>query len=118
MKTFYRGNSLGKVKAPALKACNELGFYDMSGNYTELCADLTYDDCLFFREQALQFKIFRELTSDYFQQMWDARGGAYGGCWNSDKSDCKVTSHVPDPEKYSIYDGRYYTIRLVYSRPD
>lgn len=97
---WYSGNS-SKIQDIALKQPNELGFYDMSGNYAEVCSS-------------------EPLNID---------GRTYGGCWKYAASQCTSssyqsgntsTSKIPGTsikEKNAV-DGRYITVRLVYSSPE
>lgn len=97
---WYCENS-DKVQEIALKKPNELGFYDMSGNYSEVCSS-------------------EPLNID---------GRTYGGCWKYIASKCTPysyltgntsTTKIPGTstsEKNAV-DGRYITVRLVYSSPE
>ena len=96
---WYKGNCNG-IQDIATKQPNELGFYDMSGNYEEVCSDIP----------------------DYID------GRTYGGCWKYTASNCTPTSwnegnssadYVPGTKlrEKSLIDGRYITVRLVYSVP-
>lgn len=96
------GNSSGAAHLPALKAPNELGLYDMSGNYWELCnntVDLYYVDDL-----------------------------SCGGSFADPPSDCTVSStqkgdaigKIPGTsvKEENAFDAKYITVRLVYSVRD
>ena len=97
---WYSGNSIG-IQNIASKQPNELGFYDMSGNYAEVCSS-------------------EPLNID---------GRTYGGCWKYAASKCTTssyqsgdtsTSKIPGTsirEKNAV-DGKYITVRLVYSSPE
>ena len=97
---WYSGNCTG-VQDIALKQPNELGFYDMSGNYAEVCSS-------------------DPLNID---------GKTYGGCWKHTASQCTTTSYVSGNtstdtipgtsirEKNAV-DGKYISVRLVYSSPE
>ena len=97
---WYSGNSNG-IQNIASKQSNELGFYDMSGNYAEVC------------------------SSDPL----DIDGKTCGGCWKYVASQCTPssyrsgntsTSKIPGTsirEKNAV-DGSYITVRLVYSSPE
>ncbi len=86
-----------------MKQANELGLYDMSGNYAEVCAMENKED-------------------------EDVDGPKYGGSWDDVTSDCTISSWKAgktagyitiDGEKYSnkyCVDGRYNTVRLVYTK--
>lgn len=98
---WYGGNSGNTVHDVAGKRPNELGLYDMSGNYAEICQD--EGDILYYID-----------------------GPCYGGNWSSAASDCKVTSwksgsvsgEIPGTDfvEKNAYDTKYIAIRLVYSR--
>lgn len=97
---WYSGNS-SEIHDIASKQSNELGFYDMSGNYAEVCSS-------------------DPLNID---------GRTYGGCWKYAASQCTSSSYqsgdtstnkIPGTsirEKNAV-DGRYITVRLVYSAPE
>lgn len=97
---WYSGNSEKKAHDIALKAPNELGFYDMSGNYAEICSE---KEC-------------------------DVDGDRYGGYWNSSATNCKPTSYTVDPTAGNFSNSRLSnknatdlstgTVRLVYSRQE
>ncbi len=98
---WYISNSKGSGQEIATKAPNELGFYDMSGNYGEVCSDDHYD----------------------------IDGYIYGGCWNDSASNCKPTSRksgnksanlIPGTKikELNAVDGKYITVRLAYSIPN
>lgn len=95
---WYSSNSNNIVHDVAQKQPNELGFYDMSGNYAELT---------------------------YGKDLYDIDDACYGGCWNDGSSACTVTSFKPGSvsgnvagTKYkekNAFNGKYITVRLVYS---
>lgn len=98
---WYSGNSNSAEHAIATKKPNELGLYDMSGNYAEVCS-----------------------TDEY-----DVDGLIYGGCWKDAAKDCTVTSYKQGPKssdnipgtkvkELNAYDARYIAVRLVYSVPE
>lgn len=96
---WHKGNSGNKAHPVATKRPNELGFYDMSGNYAEIVSP-TNLDC-------------------------NIDGDQYGGSWKSEASACRVNSweqgitsgRFPgsDLHEKNAVDGRYVTVRLVYS---
>ena len=109
---WYSGNSSNKPHEVATKSPNELGLYDMSGNYAELCFNDTetnpvegYDD---------------------FEREVNVDGDYYGGCWNDPASECTPSSFKNGSIKGKVagssineknaVNGNYVTIRLVYSR--
>lgn len=95
---WYSGNSSGVAHDGGEKQPNELGFYDMSGNYAELTndtEDVNYVD-----------------------------GAFCGGCWKYGSSDCKVTSwrngiisssYIPGTHmrEKNAFNSTYITVRLV-----
>ena len=94
---WHSGNCKN-IQDIALKNPNELGFYDMSGNYAEVCSN----------------------------KPLDIDGRTYGGCWKFTASQCtpssyqngnKSTSKIPGTHirENNAVDGRYITVRLVYS---
>lgn len=97
---WHNGNSSGPHDI-ATKQPNELGLYDMSGNYSEVCSD----------------------------DPVGIDGRTYGGCWKYTAADCTPTSWKSGNTSASIIpgtsikelhavDGRYITVRLVYSIPE
>lgn len=97
---WYKSNSNGSAHPIAQKMPNELGLYDMSGNYGEITNN----------------------TSDEFY----IDGNICGGSWNDNASDCKVNSFKVQSNTGKIrntnlsnkncIDGLDTTVRLVYSR--
>lgn len=99
---WYKSNSSNGWHDIATKKANELGLYDMSGNYGEVCNNS--DD-------------------EYYID-----GPILGGCWNDIAENCKVTSwkngdnsanKIPGTNlrELNAFDAKYITIRLVYSVP-
>lgn len=119
---WYSENSHDHVRAPAIKKANELGFYDMSGNYAELCAN--YDDYELEEIRERYIKKFmgpvQNVSAAYFNTCWSAGCGAFGGNWSSSASKCQTNSSESyrTPAETNRFDGSKYTARLVYSRPD
>lgn len=119
---WYTANSNGHTRRPAQKEPNELGFYDMSGNYAECCA--AYDEAQLKDAIESGIKCFvtsiQYLSAKYFETSWIAKGGAFGGYWGSEASKCQTSSSVnyKDPSTKNLIDCDIYTARLVYSRPD
>lgn len=95
---WYKGNSTGLHK-PALLKPNELGLYDMSGNYNEL-VHTSGDEC-------------------------DVDGNIYGGWYGSDASKCTPNSYISQPSGGKIpgssksnknaVECSHTAVRLVYS---
>ena len=118
---WFASNSNGHARKIASKLPNELGFYDMSGNYAELTA--LYDEYLQekWKEVVLKatYKI-QDISALMFNKMWEAGGGAFGGCWNSSQDDCQTNSavNVTSQTERNRFDNTKYTLRLVYPRPD
>ena len=100
--SWYKSNSSNSVHDIATKMPNELGIYDMSGNYGELICD----------------------SKDDYNV--DAR--IYGGCWNDTENNCKISSYkegtisgnIPGSKikEKNAFDPKYITVRLVYSVPN
>lgn len=100
---WHKGNSSNMLHKLATKKPNELGIYDMCGNYGEMCNG----------GEGLN-------GIDY-----NIDGYVCGGSYRDEASNCKITSSVKDPvsgtisgtriKHKSAFDGRYITIRLVYS---
>lgn len=99
---WYKENSNKTRHDIATKKANELGIYDMSGNYGEICNNSDDD--------------------------YNVDGPIWGGCWNDVASDCtisswkagsKSTNKIPgtNVKENNAFDGKYVTIRLVYSIP-
>lgn len=97
---WYVGNCKA-VHDIALKKPNELGFYDMSGNYQELCNDTEEDIYL--------------------------NGHICGGNWSLSATECTAISiknsptagRIPGTNFYNkgAFNPKYVTVRLVYSEP-
>lgn len=98
---WHKGNSNYRIHDVATKKPNELGLYDMSGNYAEVCNDT---DDLYYID-----------------------GNLCGGNWSEEAKFCKSTYAKPQPTSGKLGDTRYKnkfafnpkyeTIRLVYSVP-
>lgn len=100
---WYKNNSNETKHLFAKKTANELGIYDMSGNFGEIC----------------------QINDD----IYNIDGTICGGCWNDYASDCKISSKkegntsqqkIPGTslKELNAFNGKYITIRLVYSIPD
>lgn len=99
---WYYDNSEGKIHPIAQKQPNELGLYDMSGNYGELT--------------------FQNGEKD------GVDGDFYGGNYSKIKEDCKTTSMEKgststgkirkDSElvEFNAFDATQHTVRLIYER--
>lgn len=96
---WFKENSLNSLHEPLLKAPNELGIYDMSGNYAELCNENSDD-------------------------IYIVDGPICGGSYKDAANNCKVTSYKEGSitgnvtgtklkEKNAV-DTRYIALRLVY----
>ena len=109
---WYNNNSSNKAHEVARKKPNELGLYDMSGNY----AELVYNDV-------------RPTEDDKTEKQKEADpdGDFYGGCWKDPASECTSSSYkegsiegkVREGSKINemnAFDGDYVTVRLVYSK--
>ena len=98
---WHSGNSNSKSHGVALLEPNELGLYDMSGNFAEICNDT--DDEYY-------------IDGDYC-----------GGNFLLKSSDCTITSSKPGESgnnkiagtnyrHKNAFEGKYYTIRLVFTK--
>lgn len=102
---WYKGNSSNILHNLATKEPNELGIYDMCGNYGEMCNG----------GEGLN-------GIDY-----NIDGLVCGGSYKDAASDCKITSYKQDSTSGKMYgtkyvnknafNGEYITIRLVYTVP-
>lgn len=100
---WYKDNSDNKLHDVATKQANELGLYDMSGNYAELCVD----------------------DSKYGDE-YSVDGIQCGGSWQDAASACKVTSYQNGSTTGKIagtgvaevnaVNGKYVSVRLVYTK--
>ena len=118
---WYHSNSDGHAHKPALKKPNSLDLYDMCGNYAEFCASYNDDQLLDLAEFAKRMKSsdLKSYKAEYFNMMWAAEKGIYGGCWDSRSTDCKKEAYVSSTNSSTNkFDSQRYTYRLVYSRPD
>lgn len=99
---WYISNSGKKIQRIAQKKPNELGLYDMSGNYAEICND----------------------TEDLYY----VDGNLCGGNWNSFIGECVLGHNIKQGSRSgkipgtpirnkNAFDGRYETVRLVYTAP-
>lgn len=96
---WYKDNSYQMAHSIALKNANEMGFYDMSGNYAEVCNE----------------------TEDVYY----VDGPICGGSWNDSSGNCMATSwkegsisgKIPGStfKEKNAFDARYNTVRLVYT---
>ncbi len=87
---WYKSNSGAKAHQVAQKKPNELGIYDLCGNYAEIVLNEIKrgDDNL--------IKI-------------DVDGRMYGGSWNSYSDDCRVTSYKPGVKTNHNIPGTGFT---------
>ena len=99
----WHSTNATSAMSPGLLKANELGFYDMSGNYSELTNDAQLD-------ALAQGKYFTASSADW------SSSRCYGGNWSKSASGCTIESSflTPGVEKNKI-DARYYTLRLVIS---
>ena len=100
---WYKDNSNGYVHEIALKQPNELGLYDMSGNYAEIASD--FDDI-------------------YIIDAYDC-----GGSWQHTATNCQPSSYELDSKantkisgtnyrNKNAIDSRYISVRLVFAEPN
>lgn len=121
---WYSSNSNDHAWPPARKAPNELGFYDMSGNYAELTAVYTDEEVEGWKNLVCRgISGIQNVSAKYFQKMWSSAGnssGAFGGSWASKDYNCQTGSSVKvtSVNNTNTLDCGHYTLRLVYSRPD
>lgn len=99
---WYNENSIGPRES-GLKMANELGLYDMSGNFAELTNDIPLK----------YLETHTYLQAEYYDLN---KSQAYGGCWKDNASKCKTNSHESTQwiEK-NLIDGRKCAFRFVYS---
>ncbi len=98
---WYKTNSSGAIQGIKQKLPNELGLYDMSGNYAELCNNQTVDD------------------------VFNVDGPYCGGCFKDVASDCMITSWKPGVtggnvpgtryKEQNAVDSHYIGFRFVYT---
>lgn len=97
---WYSGNSGGKLHEFDLKNPNELGVYNMSGNYAELTCDAGIED----------IKAHMYLNGP----IYDTSGDAYGGSYKQDADDCQKTSRIINPFANSVLvSGNYVSFRFI-----
>lgn len=99
---WYKENSQNSLHDFAEKEPNELGIYDMSGNYGELCNDNANDPA-------------------------NVDGRICGGCYSDAATNCKVTSYkegstsgkIPGTniKEKNAFDIRKIAVRLVFTAP-
>lgn len=99
---WYKDNSHNSIQNFASKQPNELGIYDMSGNYGEL-------------------------TNNNMNDPANVDGYIYGGCFSDEASSCKVTSckqgltsgniSGSNIKEKNAFDTRKITVRLVFTAP-
>ena len=117
---WYKSNSEGSRRRPAQKKANELGLYDMSGNYAEFVSRYSDEDLLNSVDWTMTMpNSILDVTQQFFNTTW-ASPMSCGGTWNSNAEDCKINSIINDNWKndQNRYPADYYTFRFVYSRPD
>ena len=98
---WYKNNSGHMLQDIAKKKPNELGLYDMSGNYAEISNDN--------------------------DNVYDIDGNLCGGNWSEEEKFCKSNYVKPQPASGKIpgtnfknahaFNARYETVRFVYSIP-
>lgn len=103
---WYNGNANGPQEI-AIKDPNELGFYDLTGNYSELIEVGT--------EEYIKNNDYNSGAS--VNARWNNLE-AYGGNWNSSADQCKIGSYykVTTAAKENQIDLKTLTFRFVYSR--
>ena len=105
--TWYSSNSDAHPHVAASKKGNELGLFDMGGNYSELTND---------------FQI-RNITKHQHNSIniVDIQGDAYGGNWESSATQCTKNSRISSPaggtgSNFNAFDATTITVRLLYDR--
>ena len=101
---WYKGNSDNYAHFLARKKPNELGLYDMSGNFYDLCNDNISDPA-------------------------NVDGSICGGCWSDAASACTVNSYKASPisgttavpgenfKEKNSFDARKIAVRLIFTAP-
>ena len=109
---WHKGNC-NAVQDIAQKVPNELGLYDMSGNYSEVC----YNG---------ETPIFTKDYSTHIQGNLDVDGPICGGCWKDESYNCTVNSWIEGSSHGKINNRgtaeknaflvTTSTVRLIYYR--
>lgn len=103
---WYSGNSVSRANWVAQKQPNKLGFYDMSGNFSEFVCNRIYP---YIEERNYETVHF---IDDMFHYAI-----ACGGNWTSSSADCTVFSYYSIPStEYSYIDNKTIAFRLVFLR--
>ena len=100
---WYRDNSSNQLHDFAQKKPNELGLYDMCGNYGDLC-------------------------NDDLNDVANVDGNICGGCFSDAASSCKITSYkagsttgkipgIDNIKEKNAFDARKIAVRLVFTEP-
>lgn len=100
---WYRENSSNQLHDFAQKKPNELGLYDMCGNYGDLC-------------------------NDDLNDVANVDGNICGGCFSDAASSCKITSYkagsttgkipgIDNIKEKNAFDARKIAVRLVFTEP-
>ncbi|MCC6460426.1 MAG: formylglycine-generating enzyme family protein [Saprospiraceae bacterium] len=100
---WYRENSHGETKPVGMKAPNELGFFDMSGNVWEWCEDQWHDS---YAEKGRP-----DDGSAWVDRAPGATRVVRGGSWLNYAQHCRATYRGND---YPAYRWNYYGFRLVF----
>lgn len=99
---WYADNAGPIARDMALKAPNELGLYDMSGNYSEFVIS---DDAKYLKDHNLAVSSLLSTAKK-----------AYGGNYTSKASECTPYSSILSyiDEKHELYDADIVTPRFVF----
>lgn len=100
---WYSGNSGDETHAIATKKPNELGLYDMCGNYSEPTAEEQIE--YFYTHKYYLYAAINGYVT----------GEAYGGNSSSSASECTVGSHISTPMAKDMMDAGKIAIRFVCS---
>ncbi len=101
---WYANNST-RANFVAQKKPNKLGFYDMSGNFSELVCD---EIDLYIRENNYE-------TAKFIDAMWAYTYG-YGGNWKSPASECTIYSRFKVDTSGYMFDNEILAMRLCFTR--
>ena len=100
---WHRLNSGGAAHEVAYKIPNELGLFDMSGNYSEFVTDEGIN--------------YLKNHTCYFHRGLEGLKVVYGGNFKSDPNECTPFSkmNAPQEESWALYDAETQAMRLVFS---
>lgn len=96
---WYISNSNSKSHDVCTKKANELGIFDMCGNF----AEMTYDGAI----EVIKGGGYASAATVSYQ------GDAYGGSWKSPSNECTKESRLYTPGARNQIDGSYITVRFL-----